>query len=153
MKNTENNENSEESKVDNSPNEKQRDDPKAPENKAVELNEQQQPAEIVEPKYPSREWFIKWRETLLLGNLKSSVQHTYNKALSYRDLMMQKDPSYQGNQVVNINEDELAAYLKKFSLKGLLPKMPNILVTTYRGNQSIDTWLISYLWGLVFIQA
>ena len=108
---------------------------------------------VEEPKYPSREWFVKWRETLLLGNLKSSVQHTYNKALSYRDLMMQKDPSYQGNQVVNINEDELATYLKKFSLKGLLPKMPNILVTTYRGNQSIDTWLISYLWGLVFIQA
>lgn len=28
--------------------------------------------------------------------------------------------------------------------------MPRILVTTYKGNVSIDTWLISYLWGLVF---
>jgi len=57
------------------------------------------------------------------------------------------------NQIVNIDEDALALYLKKFSLKGLLPKVPNILVTTYRGNQSIDTWLISYLWGIVFIFA
>ena len=31
--------------------------------------------------------------------------------------------------------------------------MPKILVTTYRGNQSIDTWLISYVWGLVFVFA
>ena len=54
---------------------------------------------------------------------------------------------------MNIDEDALANYLKKFSLKGLLPKIPNILVTTYRGNQSIDTWLISYLWGIVFIFA
>lgn len=31
--------------------------------------------------------------------------------------------------------------------------MPKILVTTYRGNDSIDTWLIAYLWGLVFMHA
>lgn len=31
--------------------------------------------------------------------------------------------------------------------------MPKILVTTYRGNDSIDTWLIAYLWGLIFVQA
>lgn len=31
--------------------------------------------------------------------------------------------------------------------------MPKILVTTYKGNQSIDTWLISYVWGLVFVFA
>lgn len=29
--------------------------------------------------------------------------------------------------------------------------MPKILVTTYRGNDSIDTWLIAFLWGLVFV--
>lgn len=31
--------------------------------------------------------------------------------------------------------------------------MPKILVTTYKGNDSIDTWLISYLWGLIFVFA
>ena len=61
---------------------------------------------------------------------------------------------YQGNQVVNIDEDALAGYLQKHSsLKGILPAIPKILVTTYRGNDSIDTWLISYLWGLVFVFA
>jgi hypothetical protein len=29
--------------------------------------------------------------------------------------------------------------------------MPKILVTTYKGNQSIDTWLISFVWQLVFL--
>jgi hypothetical protein len=62
--------------------------------------------------------------------------------------------SYAGNQVVNIDEDALASYLQKYSsLKGILPTIPKILVTTYRGNDSIDTWLISYLWGLVFVFA
>lgn len=54
---------------------------------------------------------------------------------------------------MNIDEDQLATYLQRFSLKGLLPLMPKILVTTYRGNDSIDTWLIAYLWGLVFVIA
>ena len=68
--------------------------------------------------------------------------------------MIEIDSSYAAaNQIVNIDEDALATYLQKFSLKGLLPTMPKILVTTYRGNQSIDTWLISYLWGLVFVFA
>ncbi len=31
--------------------------------------------------------------------------------------------------------------------------MPKILVTTYRGNDSIDTWLIAYLWGLIFVHS
>ena len=90
---------------------------------------------------------------MLLTNIKSSIQHTYNKSMAYRNQMIETDVSYSANQIVNIDEDQLATYLKKFSLKGLLPKIPNILVTTYRGNQSIDTWLISYLWGLVFIFA
>ena len=88
----------------------------------------------------------------MLGNIKSSIQHTYNKAMSYRNQKIEHDAS-MANQIVNIDEDALATYLRKFSLKGLLPKIPNILVTTYRGNQSIDTWLISYLWGIVFIFA
>ena len=54
------------------------------------------------------------------------------------------------NEVVNIDEEELAKYLERFSLKGLLPVMPKILVTTYRGNTSIDTWLVTYLWTLIY---
>ena len=88
-----------------------------------------------------------------MSNIKACVQHTYNKAMSYRNQMIEVDSSYSANQIVNIDEDALAAYLQKFSLKGLLPTMPKILVTTYRGNQSIDTWLISYLWGIVFVFA
>ena len=74
--------------------------------------------------------------------------------MAYRNQMIEVDNSHSANnQIVNIDEDLLANYLQKFSLKGLLPSMPKILVTTYRGNQSIDTWLISYVWGLVFVFA
>jgi len=48
--------------------------------------------------------------------------------------MIEVDSNYSANQIVNIDEDALAKYLQKFSLKGLLPTMPKILVTTYRGN-------------------
>ena len=89
---------------------------------------------------------LRWKETLLLGNIKQCIQHTYSKAMNYRNQMIEVDNNYSTNQIVNIDEDALAKYLLKFSLKGLLPSMPKILVTTYRGNQSIDTWLISYLW-------
>lgn len=65
--------------------------------------------------------------------------------------MMESDGGQLSSQVINIEEDDLMRYLKKFSLKGLLPTMPKILVTTYKGNDSIDTWLIAYLWGLVFV--
>jgi hypothetical protein len=77
--------------------------------------------------------------------------------MQYRNKMVENNDgtvSYAGNQVVNIDEDALATYLQKYSsLKGILPNIPKILVTTYRGNDSIDTWLISYLWGLVFVFA
>ncbi len=101
--------------------------------------------------YPSHAWFIKWRESLLLPNIKICIKHTYSKAMSFRNQMIDTDASFSANQIVNIDEDQLATYLQKFSLKGLLPIMPKILVTTYKGNQSIDTWLIAYVWTLVFV--
>ena len=86
-----------------------------------------------------------------MPNIKVTIQHTYSKAMAYRNQMIEGDAAYNAaNQIVNIDEDALATYLQKYSLKGLLPTMPKILVTTYRGNQSIDTWLISYVWTLVF---
>ena len=87
-----------------------------------------------EPKYPSKEWFTTWKATLLLPNIKACIQHTYSKAMQYRNHMIESDSQYQANQIVNIDEDVLASYLQKFSLKGLLPLMPKILVTTYKGN-------------------
>jgi hypothetical protein len=72
--------------------------------------------------------------------------------MAFRNQMIELDSSYAAaNQIVNIDEDQLATYLQKYSLKGLLPTMPKILVTTYKGNQSIDTWLISYVWTKVYL--
>lgn len=62
----------------------------------------------MEARYPSREWMVTWRETLLLGNIKSSIQHTYNKAMSYRNQMIEYDAS-TANQIVNIDEDAVSS--------------------------------------------
>lgn len=88
-----------------------------------------------------------------MPNIKACISHTYNKAMHIRNTMIEQDPSLGSLQIFNIDEDQLLTHLKKFSLKGLLPVMPKILVTTYKGNDSIDTWLISYLWGLIFVFA
>lgn len=104
------------------------------------------------PKYPSKEYFLGFKEGLLLPNIRASITHTYNKALVLRQQVMEQEGgAASSNQVVNIEEDDLIRFLKKYSLKGLLPTMPKILVTTYKGNDSIDTWLIAYLWGQVFV--
>lgn len=88
-----------------------------------------------------------------MPNIKAAIAHTYAKSMIFRDSMIaNNDPEMaNSNQIVDINEDELANYLSRFSLKGLLPTMPKILVTTYRGNDSIDTWLIAFMWGLIFV--
>mmetsp|Transcript_17821 Transcript_17821/g.30219 ORF Transcript_17821/g.30219 Transcript_17821/m.30219 type:complete len:137 (+) Transcript_17821:3065-3475(+) len=103
--------------------------------------------------FPEKEWFQAYKASLNLPNLKACISHTYNKAMNIRNHMIEQDPSLSSLQIFNIDEDQLLAHLEKFSLKGLLPAMPKILVTTYKGNDSIDTWLISYLWGLIFVYA
>ena len=98
--------------------------------------------------------------------------------MNIRTQMIEQDYSLSSLQIFNIDEDivsnsfflfissclpqnpslilaslQLLQHLQRFSLKGLIPNMPKILVTTYKGNDSIDTWLISYLWGLIFVFA
>jgi len=113
------------------------------------------PSQMDKPihRYPEKEWFLDWKNTLNLPNIKACISHTYNKAMQIRNQLVEKDPSLGTLQVFNIDEAELLTHLQKYSLKGLLPSMPKILVTTYKGNDSIDTWLISYLWGLIFVFA
>ena len=113
-----------------------------------------------------------------MQNIRACISHTYNKAMNIRTQMIEQDYSLSSLQIFNIDEDivsnsfclfissclpqnsslilaslQLLQHLQRFSLKGLIPNMPKILVTTYKGNDSIDTWLISYLWGLIFVFA
>lgn len=61
--------------------------------------------------YPSHAWFIKWRESLLLPNIKICIKHTYSKAMAFRNQMIDTDASFAANQIVNIDENQLATYL------------------------------------------
>jgi hypothetical protein len=60
-----------------------------------------------EPQWPSSEWFKKWKETLFLPNIKACISHTYNKAMAFRNQLIEEDGSYSSNQIVNIDEDQV----------------------------------------------
>jgi len=44
--------------------------------------------------FPNHGWFLKWKETLVLANIKVACQHTYNKAMAFRNQMIEIDSSY-----------------------------------------------------------
>ena len=52
---------------------------------------------MIDMAFPSHAWFIRWRETLLLSNIKVAIQHTYSKAMAYRNQMIEVDNSYAAN--------------------------------------------------------
>jgi len=52
----------------------------------------------------------------------------------------------------HIDADKFVEFLSKSSLKGLLPNLQKILVTTYSGHSSIDSWIIQYIWSQVFVK-
>ena len=91
------------------------------------------------------EWESNWKEGINLPNIKQAIQYTDDKARSF----LTKNPSPDQT----IEADKFVEFLKKSSLKGLLPNQGiKILVTTYNGNSSIDTWAISYIWGQIFMR-
>lgn len=92
----------------------------------------------------SPEWEKEWKQSLNLANLKQAIQYTDDKARAF----LAKNPSPDNN----IDADKFVEFLRKSSLKGLLPNQVKILVTTYNGNNSIDTWAISYIWGQIFMR-
>ena len=47
--------------------------------------------ELAEAVWPSPEWFKKWKETLFLPNIKACISHTYNKAMAYRNQLIDQD--------------------------------------------------------------
>jgi hypothetical protein len=55
--------------------------------------------------YPDRDWFVEWKKTLNLPNVKACVSHTYNKAMHIRNQMIEQDPSLSSLQIFNIDED------------------------------------------------
>jgi hypothetical protein len=52
---------------------------------------------MIDMAFPSHAWFVRWRETLLLSNIKVAIQHTYSKAMAYRNQMIEVDNSYAAN--------------------------------------------------------
>jgi len=63
---------------------------------SAEDSKQQQP-EADEQQWPSPAWFKKWKETLYIANIKACISHTYNKAMAYRNQLIEEDGTYSSN--------------------------------------------------------
>ena len=40
-------------------------------------------------RYPEKEWFLDWKNSLNLPNIKACISHTYNKAMHIRNSMIE----------------------------------------------------------------
>ncbi|KAL9654893.1 hypothetical protein ABK040_008684 [Willaertia magna] len=49
-------------------------------------------------------------------------------------------------------EEDVLNYLKNTTLVGLLPVPHTIIIRTFQGNDKIDTFLITFIWGLIYIK-
>jgi hypothetical protein len=56
-------------------------------------------------RYPEKDWFLDWKTSLNLPNIKACISHTYNKAMHIRNTMIEQDPSLGSLQIFNIDED------------------------------------------------
>jgi hypothetical protein len=45
-----------------------------------------------------------------LPNIKACISHTYNKAMAFRNQLIEEDGSFSTNQIVNIDEDQVIHY-------------------------------------------
>lgn len=91
------------------------------------------------PAFLSEAWESKWKESLNLPNIQTAIKYVDEKARNY----LQQNPSADNH----IDADQ---FLQKSSLKGLLPNLVKIMVTTFNGNTSIDSWIVAYIWGTTY---
>ena len=93
-------------------------------------SEERDPKELEEQKsddeFLSPGWEATWKLGLNLPNVKQAIKYTDDKARAF----LQLNPSADNH----IDADRFVEYLAKSSLKGLLPNLVKILVTTYNGH-------------------
>ncbi len=71
--------------------EKKADDTAKEEKKEAATASSSLAAQFGDPVYPSPEWLKKWKQTLLLGNIKTCITQTYNKAIVLRNQILEDE--------------------------------------------------------------
>jgi len=49
-------------------------------------------------------------------------------------------------------EEDVLIYLKKTTLVGVLPVPHTIVIRTFQSNPLIDSFLTTYIWGLIYLR-
>jgi hypothetical protein len=88
---------------------------------------------------PTNEWLDSWKRYLPLDNILRIIT----------TLSPQIQSLCTGNTTDEVN---ILEFLQRSTLVGLLPVPHPILIRRYQPNEAVQTWLLSYLWGNVYLQ-
>lgn len=88
---------------------------------------------------PTNEWLDSWKRFLPLENILRVIT----------TLSPQIQSLCTGN---TSDEGHILDFLERFTLVGLLPVPHPILIRRYQPNDAVQTWLLSYLWGNIYLQ-
>jgi hypothetical protein len=100
----------------------------------------QQPQEYMLPQFvPTADWLDAWKRTLPLDIILKMITMVSPKIQAV----------CTGNSV---DEQQVLNKLQNTTLVGLLPAPHPILIRKYQSNDATQTWLLSYMWGSIFLQ-
>jgi len=88
---------------------------------------------------PTNNWLDSWKRYLPLDNILRIIT----------TLSPQIQSLCTGNTT---DEVHILEFLQRSTLVGLLPVPHPILIRRYQPNDAVQTWLLSYLWGNVYLQ-
>jgi len=88
---------------------------------------------------PTNEWLDSWKRFLPLDNILRVIT----------TLSPQIQSLCTGSAT---DEVHILEFLGRFTLVGLLPVPHPILIRRYQPNEAVQTWLLSYLWGNIYLQ-
>lgn len=92
-----------------------------------------------QPFIPTHEWVQSWRPKLPL--------YTITTLIDTLTPDVEKICSQE-----YATEEDVIVYLKNTTLVGLLPVPHTIIIRTFQGNSKIDTFIITFIWGCIYVK-
>jgi hypothetical protein len=90
---------------------------------------------------PTQEWLDSWKPKLPLATIMTLLKILIPEV---EDLCVKGGSN---------TEEDILLYLKKTTLVGLLPVPHTIVIRTFASNAMIDSFITTYLWGLIYLRS
>ena len=87
---------------------------------------------------PTEEWLDQWRSKLPIKTIMTLI----------KVMVPEVEKLCQGDAT----EEDVLIYLKNTTLVGILPVPHTIIIRSFQSNPLIETFLITYMWGLIYLR-